>query len=185
MLTAGGDDLTDSDDEFRIAMRQMMGVFSQLEKTRLVKKLAAARARKRAAGGYAGGQKARTLICDPRSSCSPRNCDAVGRCARSVPSWPPGAIERRWQTVHGQERGRPCWRPELRAVVSAFAKSRACAHVRMEQTAAVLPVELALHTGEAYRRAVADLVPTPCFLPTNAPAAISVPPHDPPCARCA
>ena len=38
-------------------MRQMMGVFSQLEKTRLVKKLAAARARKRAAGGYAGGQK--------------------------------------------------------------------------------------------------------------------------------
>ena len=58
VLTASGDDLTDSDDEFRVAMRQMMGVFSQLEKTRLVKKLAAARARKRAAGGYAGGQKA-------------------------------------------------------------------------------------------------------------------------------
>ena len=57
VITASGDDLTDSDDEFRVAMRQMMGVFSQLEKTRLVKKLAAARARKRAAGGYAGGQK--------------------------------------------------------------------------------------------------------------------------------
>ena len=39
VLTATGDDLTDSDDEFRVAMRQIMGVFSQLEKTRLVKKL--------------------------------------------------------------------------------------------------------------------------------------------------
>jgi DNA invertase Pin-like site-specific DNA recombinase len=57
VLTSSGDDLTDSDDEFRVAMRQIMGVFSQLEKTRLVKKLAAARARKRAAGGYAGGQR--------------------------------------------------------------------------------------------------------------------------------
>ena len=32
VLTAGGDDLTDSDDEFRVVMRQIMGVFSQLEK---------------------------------------------------------------------------------------------------------------------------------------------------------
>jgi hypothetical protein len=32
----------DSDGEFRVAMRQIMGVFSQLEKTRLVKKLKAA-----------------------------------------------------------------------------------------------------------------------------------------------
>ena len=32
VLTANGDDLTDSDDEFRIAMRQIMGVFSQLER---------------------------------------------------------------------------------------------------------------------------------------------------------
>lgn len=57
VVTSSGDDLTDSDDEFRVAMRQIMGVFSQLEKTRLVKKLSAARARKRASGGYAGGQK--------------------------------------------------------------------------------------------------------------------------------
>ena len=32
VLTAAGDDLTDSDDEFRVAMRQIMGVFSQLER---------------------------------------------------------------------------------------------------------------------------------------------------------
>ena len=33
VLTSRGDDLTDSDDEMRLAMRQMAGVFSQLEKT--------------------------------------------------------------------------------------------------------------------------------------------------------
>jgi hypothetical protein len=42
VLTSRGDDLTDSDDEMRVAMRQIAGVFSQLKKTRLVKKLAAA-----------------------------------------------------------------------------------------------------------------------------------------------
>jgi DNA invertase Pin-like site-specific DNA recombinase len=49
VLTSRGDDLTDSDDEMRVAMRQIAGVFSQLEKTRLVKKLAGARSRKREA----------------------------------------------------------------------------------------------------------------------------------------
>ena len=53
VMTANGDDLTDSDDEFRVAMRQIMGVSSQLERARLVKKLQAAKDRKRAAGGKA------------------------------------------------------------------------------------------------------------------------------------
>lgn len=57
VLTAAGDDLTDSDDEFRVAMRQIMGVFSQLEKTRLVKKLKAARDRKRNTNGKVEGRK--------------------------------------------------------------------------------------------------------------------------------
>src|SRR5262245_54495879 len=57
VLTANGDDLTDSDDEFRVAMRQIMGVFSQLEKARLVKKLKAARDRKRATGVKVEGRK--------------------------------------------------------------------------------------------------------------------------------
>src|SRR5215471_11096776 len=39
VITSRGDDLTESDDEMRVAMRQIVGVFSQLEKTRLVKKL--------------------------------------------------------------------------------------------------------------------------------------------------
>src|SRR5262245_18746486 len=54
VMTSRGDDLTDSDDEMRVAMRQIAGVFSQLEKTRLVKKLAGARARKREALRRAG-----------------------------------------------------------------------------------------------------------------------------------
>jgi DNA invertase Pin-like site-specific DNA recombinase len=54
VLTSRGDDLTDSDDEMRVAMRQIVGVFSQLEKTRLVKKLKAARDRKRAHGKVEG-----------------------------------------------------------------------------------------------------------------------------------
>jgi DNA invertase Pin-like site-specific DNA recombinase len=51
ILTSRGDDLTDSDDEMRVAMRQIAGVFSQLEKTRLVKKLRGARDRKSADAG--------------------------------------------------------------------------------------------------------------------------------------
>src|SRR5215468_7086289 len=50
VITSRGDDLTESDDEMRVAMRQIVGVFSQLEKTRLVKKLRAARERKRQSG---------------------------------------------------------------------------------------------------------------------------------------
>ena len=50
VITSRGDDLTESDDEMRVAMRQIVGVFSQLEKTRLVKKLRAARERKRRSG---------------------------------------------------------------------------------------------------------------------------------------
>jgi len=57
--TSRGDDLTDSDDEMRVAMRQIAGVFSQLEKTRLVKKLKAARDRKRKAGARVEGRKTR------------------------------------------------------------------------------------------------------------------------------
>jgi DNA invertase Pin-like site-specific DNA recombinase len=46
VLTKSGDDLTETDDEMKIAMRQIAVAFAQLEKTRLVKKLHAARDRK-------------------------------------------------------------------------------------------------------------------------------------------
>ena len=50
VVASNGDDLTETEDEMKIAMRQIAGVFAQLEKTRLVKKLKAARDRKRATG---------------------------------------------------------------------------------------------------------------------------------------
>ena len=39
VLTASGDDLTNTDDPFKVAMRQIAGAFAQLEKARLVAKL--------------------------------------------------------------------------------------------------------------------------------------------------
>src|SRR5882672_1795465 len=57
VLTANGDDLTDSSDPSRKMMRQIAGAFHQYEKARLVAKLKAARDRKRAEGGKADGRK--------------------------------------------------------------------------------------------------------------------------------
>jgi DNA invertase Pin-like site-specific DNA recombinase len=57
VVTASGDDLTNTDDPMKVAMRQIAGTFSQLEKARLVAKLRAARERKKAEGGKASGRK--------------------------------------------------------------------------------------------------------------------------------
>jgi DNA invertase Pin-like site-specific DNA recombinase len=57
VLTAGGDDLTNTDDPMKIAMRQITGAFAQLEKSRLVAKLKAARDRIKADTGKCGGRK--------------------------------------------------------------------------------------------------------------------------------
>jgi DNA invertase Pin-like site-specific DNA recombinase len=57
VLTAGGDDLTNTDDHFKVAMRQIAGAFAQLEKARLVAKLRAARERKRKEGHKVEGRK--------------------------------------------------------------------------------------------------------------------------------
>ncbi|WP_271613495.1 hypothetical protein [Bradyrhizobium sp. CCBAU 51627] len=47
VLTCSGDDLTETSDPFKIAMRQIAGVFAQLEKARLVAKLNAVAMAKR------------------------------------------------------------------------------------------------------------------------------------------
>jgi DNA invertase Pin-like site-specific DNA recombinase len=52
LFDARGEDLTNTDDEMRVAFRQIAMTFAQLEKTRLVKKLRAARDRKSAAVGH-------------------------------------------------------------------------------------------------------------------------------------
>lgn len=57
VLTASGDDLTDSSDPSRKMMRQIAGAFHEYEKARLVAKLRAARERKRQAVGKCEGRK--------------------------------------------------------------------------------------------------------------------------------
>jgi DNA invertase Pin-like site-specific DNA recombinase len=51
VMTSTGEDLTVTDDPMKVAYRQIAGAFSQLEKTRLVAKLRAAREAKGAYGG--------------------------------------------------------------------------------------------------------------------------------------
>jgi DNA invertase Pin-like site-specific DNA recombinase len=58
VLTANGDDLTDSSDPSRKMMRQIAGAFHEYEKARLVAKLKAARDRKRLTGVKVEGRKA-------------------------------------------------------------------------------------------------------------------------------
>jgi DNA invertase Pin-like site-specific DNA recombinase len=57
ILTANGDDLTDSSDPSRVMMRQIAGAFHQYEKARLVAKLRAARHRRRETVGKVEGRK--------------------------------------------------------------------------------------------------------------------------------
>lgn len=57
VLTATGDDLTATDDHFKVAMRQIAGAFAQLEKARLVGKLRHARQRIREEKGKCEGRK--------------------------------------------------------------------------------------------------------------------------------
>jgi DNA invertase Pin-like site-specific DNA recombinase len=56
-LDNGGSEVLhdDPDDPMRTAMRQMAGVFAQLERATIIKRLRAGRATKRANGGFAGG----------------------------------------------------------------------------------------------------------------------------------
>lgn len=57
VLTANGDDLTVTDDPMKKAMRQIAGVFAELEKTRLVHKLRVARERRKVEKGKCEGRK--------------------------------------------------------------------------------------------------------------------------------
>ena len=88
VIAANGDDLTETEDEMKIAMRQIAGVFSQLEKARLVKKLKAARDRKRRQASRSRVGRA-TPMTTPNWWPLPGSCIAIrfeagaARCARS------------------------------------------------------------------------------------------------------
>ena len=66
VLTANGDDLTDSGDPSRVMMRQIAGSFAEYEKARLVSKLKGARERKRAAAGKCEGRKSHAVVTPAR-----------------------------------------------------------------------------------------------------------------------
>jgi DNA invertase Pin-like site-specific DNA recombinase len=57
VITANGDDLTETGYHTKVAMRQIAGAFSQLEKAHLVAELKAALDRKREANGKCEGRK--------------------------------------------------------------------------------------------------------------------------------
>src|SRR5262245_55616372 len=57
VLTASGEDLTETDDPARVMIRQVGAAFAQFEKARLVQKLRAARERRKAAQGRCEGRK--------------------------------------------------------------------------------------------------------------------------------
>jgi DNA invertase Pin-like site-specific DNA recombinase len=60
VITTAGDDLTDTLDPMKKAMRQIAGAFAELEKARLVAKLRGARDRKKAVHGKCEGRKSLT-----------------------------------------------------------------------------------------------------------------------------
>ena len=89
VITATGDDLTETDDHMKVAMRQIAGAFSQLEKARLVAKLKAARDRKLAETGKCGGRKSYAERNPERSrwrSSSMLRGYRIGRSVQSLPS---------------------------------------------------------------------------------------------------
>jgi hypothetical protein len=97
VLTANGDDLTDSSDPSRKMMRQTAGSFTQYEKARLVAKLKAARKCEKARDGKCEGRKTWPEL--DRSWCTRQSDydadlqkDANGPCATSPPSSPSLAI---------------------------------------------------------------------------------------------
>lgn len=80
LLASNGDDLTDNTDEMTEGMLTIAAVFAQIEKKRLVRKLKAARDRKRAAAGK----------CEGRKSLAERNPEMVAEAKRLSRKLPKG-----------------------------------------------------------------------------------------------
>ena len=102
----GGEvDQDDPDDPMRKAMRKMAGVFAELDRDMVIKRLRNGRQTKASNGGYAGG--APPTACVPRArpwwrttpsrspSCGLRSCTPKApACGRSSPHWTPKGSSR-------------------------------------------------------------------------------------------
>jgi DNA invertase Pin-like site-specific DNA recombinase len=104
VLTANGDDLTDSSEPSRVMMRQIAGAHHQYEKARLVAKLKVARDRKRAAGVKVEGRKSNVEI---------DAAEQEGRCLHLLESF--GAKAQRVVALHC-EPWPPIWRRRASSV---------------------------------------------------------------------
>ncbi|MGE3988921.1 recombinase family protein [Pseudorhodoplanes sp.] len=126
VLTASGDDLTDSSDPSRKMMRQIAGSFAEYEKARLVAKLKAARERKRAATGK----------CEGRKSHAERNPEMVAEAKRLHRKRPKGGqLSLRQVAAQLAERG----------YVSATGKPLSASAVRSMLIQAVKAVDQGRH----------------------------------------
>jgi DNA invertase Pin-like site-specific DNA recombinase len=127
VITSRGDDLTESDDEMRVAMRQIVGVFSQLEKTRLVKKLLKARERKRATGATVEGRLSRIerAAKDKDAAAVAKLTEAVAMAKRLRRANPKTGERMSYQKIsaalaaagHLNERGAPLNHKTVRAMI--------------------------------------------------------------------
>lgn len=93
VFTAGGDELTATDDPSKFMVRQMMAAFAQFEKALMVAKLAVARKRKREATGKCEGRKGRAEL-------RPK-CRGAGESAAPC-GCRPEAEERRFEEPFGR-----------------------------------------------------------------------------------
>jgi DNA invertase Pin-like site-specific DNA recombinase len=117
VLTASGDDLTNTSDPFKVAMRQIAGAFAQLEKARLVGKLKAARDRKRATGAKVEGRKSHGEL----------RPDVVALAKRLHRASPKTGKRRSLREISGElaraghlnERGQPYAAQSIKAMIAA------------------------------------------------------------------
>ena len=123
VLTATGDDLTNTTDPLKVAMRQIAGAFAQLEKTRLVQKLKGARDRKsELKGKRIEGRKALAVT----------NPDAVALAKRLYRTSPKTGARRSLRTIskmlaeagHLNERGQPFNPGSVKAMIEGPAPAR-------------------------------------------------------------
>ena len=123
VLTSGGDNLTETKDPFKVAMRQIAGVFAQLEKARLVAKLRHARERRRAEGHRVEGRK----------PLAEKNPEAVAMAKRLRRASPKTGERMSYRVIatrladagHVNERGKPFGPSTVRAMVAQKAWRRA------------------------------------------------------------
>jgi DNA invertase Pin-like site-specific DNA recombinase len=115
VLTAHGEDLTQTDDPMKKAMRQIAGVFAELEKARLVSKLKSARDRQRTSLGK----------CEGRKSHAEERPDAVAMARRLHRRNPKTGHRRSLRTISAElaaagflnERGQPFNPKSVKAMV--------------------------------------------------------------------